>query len=266
MHDILSARHEPTLADFACSSVLVAFDYDGTLAPIAAEPAAARMRATTRRLLGRVAACYPCVVISGRAHADVTRHLGQIPLWHIFGNHGLEPWGPHDAADACVKLWTERLRERLMPLPGVSIEDKTYSVTIHYRACADKTRARALIARAVRGLPHARPLGGKMAVNLIPRDGVHKGIALQRARGVLGCDTAIYVGDDDTDEDAFASAPRNELLAIRVGAARGSRAAFCLRSQRDIDRLLERLVGLRAKRNRVESKWAPRGSNPGHRD
>ena len=51
MADILAPRNRAILADFAASNVLLAFDYDGTLAPIASTPAQARMRASTRRLL-----------------------------------------------------------------------------------------------------------------------------------------------------------------------------------------------------------------------
>src|SRR4051794_678502 len=92
MTNILSKPHQPTLAAFTSSNVLLAFDYDGTLAPIVADPARARMRQATRRILSRLALCYPTVVISGRAHGDLRRRLGRLPLWHVIGNHGLEPW------------------------------------------------------------------------------------------------------------------------------------------------------------------------------
>jgi trehalose 6-phosphate phosphatase len=82
-------QHVEQLQAFALSNLLVAFDYDGTLAPIAPTPEAASMRADTRRLLGRVASRYPCVVISGRALDDLTRRLDGIPLWYVFGNQGL---------------------------------------------------------------------------------------------------------------------------------------------------------------------------------
>src|SRR5690606_19595485 len=69
--DLLARRHAATLARFAHTSLLIAFDYDGTLAPITATPTAARMRAATRQLLKQLARRYPCVVISGRALDDV---------------------------------------------------------------------------------------------------------------------------------------------------------------------------------------------------
>lgn len=106
MTNILAQRNRPVLAGFASSNVLLAFDYDGTLAPIVAEPERARMRDRTRRLLADVARCYPCVVISGRRLDDVTRRLGRIPVWYVFGNFGHEP-------AAAAHQPTERMRDRI---------------------------------------------------------------------------------------------------------------------------------------------------------
>lgn len=247
MSDILAKRNRSRLADFACSSVLLGFDYDGTLAPIAVHPSRARMRASTRRLLFQVARCYPCIVISGRAQDDLTKRLGRLPLWHVIGNHGLEPKAQTTAAAVLVYQWAQQLREDLKSHRGVMVEDKKYSVTVHYRHARNKALIRRSIARTARRLPNVRVVDGKQAVNLVLRDGPNKGTALQRARQVLACETAIYVGDDGTDEDAFASAPAEQLLAIRVGAGRTTRAPYHLESQCDVDRFLHALLALRTR-------------------
>lgn len=260
MQHILAKSHFSTLANFACSSVLIGFDYDGTLAPIASTPARVRMRQSTRALLARVARQYPCIVISGRALDEVAKRLQKLPLWHVFGNHGVEPWAQTEEAADLVKGWASRLRGRLARLPGVVVENKTYSVTIHYRQAADKTRARRAIADAIRGLRHIRALGGEQAVNLMVKDSADKGAALQRARRVLGCESAIYVGDDETDEDAFASAPAEQLLSVRVGPARASRARYYLASQAEIDRFLRALLAVRSRRISAAERSACRGS------
>lgn len=246
MAGILAKRNLSILAHFASSNVLLAFDYDGTLAPIASTPGRARMRAETRRLLAHVARRYPCVVISGRALDDLMRRLGRIPVWYAFGNHGLEPSDGGESRAARVGNWVRQLTERLTGHPGIVIEEKTHSVTIHYRHVRDKRGVRDAIADAVSALPDVRALGGVQAVSLIPRGGPDKGVALQQARRMFACQTAIYVGDDETDEDAFASAPPGQLLSIRVGAAGASRARYRIRSQSDIDRLLRVLLALRA--------------------
>jgi trehalose 6-phosphate phosphatase len=82
-------------------------------------------------------------------------------------------------------------------------------------------------------------------VNLLPITAPHKGIALERERERLRCDTAIFVGDDKTDEDVFALDQPGRLLGIRVGRSRTSAAAYYIPSQRSIDDLLRALVDLR---------------------
>jgi len=247
MRNILAKSNLSTLSDFACSSVLLGFDYDGTLARIVSSPSRARMRDPTRRLLWRVARSYPCVVISGRRRDDLAKRLAHLPLWQIYGNHGLEPWAENEKFLPSVREWVRHLHAVLGTHPGIVIEDKKYSVAVHYRHVRDKARVRRTIQKATRGLQGVRVLGGDEAVNLIPSGGADKGVALQDARRLLACDTAIYVGDDDTDEVAFASAPPSELLGIRVGPARFSRALYRLNTQRDIDRLLRMLLALRGR-------------------
>jgi trehalose 6-phosphate phosphatase len=242
---ILSKRHARVLAQFAASDVLVALDYDGTLAPIVSTPRKARMRPRTRRLLAAVAQRYPCVVISGRARDDVTARVSSVPVWHVAGNHGLEPWGEDESYAARVRAWVRKLRRGLAGVEGVTIEDKTYSVTLHFRQAKRKDRARQAVARAVRRLRGARVIGGSEALNVVPRGAPHKGQALERARRLLACEKAIYVGDDETDEDAFAAARADRLLSVRIGNARRSRATYRLKDQRDIDRFLRRLLALR---------------------
>ncbi|MBI3262231.1 MAG: trehalose-phosphatase [Acidobacteria bacterium] len=244
--NILVRRHLPTLGQFAASNVLLAFDYDGTLSPIASTPERARMRARTHRLLARVARRYPCVVISGRTLRDLSKRLDRLPLWHLFGNHGLEPWDLSEAYAARVRQWVRLLNRYLPAHTGLVVENKKYSVTVHYRQVRDKRPVLGAIADALRDLPDARALGGSQAVNLIPAGGPNKGVALERARRLFGCQTAIYIGDDDTDEDAFASGPPDRLLSIRVGATRFSRARYRLNNQGDIDRLLQILLTLRS--------------------
>lgn len=245
MIDILAPRNRNVLAAFAASHVLLAFDYDGTLAPIAPTPSRARLRVTTRHLLAAVAHRYPCVVISGRRLDDVARRLEGIPIWYVFGNFGHEPVPHGHRPPTRVGDWARRLTERLPTHRGLVIEEKAYSVTIHYRHVRDKRRALTAIEQAVAELPDARVLGGTQALTLLPHGGPDKGVALQQARRLFGCDKALFIGDDATDEDAFLSAPPSRLLAIRVGTSRKSAARYRLRRQSDIDRLLRTLLKLR---------------------
>jgi trehalose-phosphatase len=95
------------------------------------------------------------------------------------------------------------LGRRLSPFKGVRIENKTFSVAVHYRRSREKKKARAAILEAAAALGPIRVIGGKQVVNILPEGAPHKGIALERERHRLRRDTAIYVGDDETDEDVF---------------------------------------------------------------
>jgi trehalose 6-phosphate phosphatase len=245
---ILGSQHADTLSRFALSNVLLALDYDGTLAPIAPTPRAARMREETRRLLGRVAQLYPCVVISGRSLADLERRLAGIPLWSLVGNHGLETLS--DRGERRASGWGQILEQRLPAVPGLIIEDKGHTLTVHYRLVKDKAGMRKAIQDALGDLPEARALGGIEAISLLPRDGRNKGTALREAQRQFACDSAIYVGDDETDEDAFRSGGPAELLSVRIGDSPETAARFWLESQIDIDAFLKALVVARDQRRR----------------
>jgi trehalose 6-phosphate phosphatase len=137
------------------------------------------------------------------------------------------------------------LAPRLAAHHGVVIENKIYSISIHYRAAADKRQALRAINRAVRDLSGTRRIGGKLVVNLLPAGAPTKGAALERARRLLGCVSALYVGDDETDEDVFGALGPKRLLSVRVGPAVRSKAMYHLKSQTQIDGLLRELVALR---------------------
>jgi trehalose 6-phosphate phosphatase len=245
MRDILSPAGREVLQQFAWSNVLLAFDYDGTLAPIVLDPGKAAMRPATRRLLVEVAARYPCIVVSGRAQADARRRLRGIPLREVIGNHGIEPWKSTRPMEEEVKRWAPLLVQGLSAFKGVRIENKTFSVAVHYRRSREKKRARTAILKTAAALGRVRLIGGKQVINILPEGAPHKGIALERERARLGCDTAIYVGDDETDEDVFGLDQPGRLLTVRVGPKRTSQASYHVRSQAAIDELLRVLVSLR---------------------
>ena len=241
---ILTTPHLRTLAGFALSNVLVAFDYDGTLAPIAPRPEDAHMRPHTRALLTSVARAYPTIVISGRVLADFMSLLDSVPVWYVYGNHGIEPARRRSEAAADTAAWIAQLTPRLPPELGVRIEDKRYTVTLHFRGAPDRDRAVAAIATAVETLPDISILRGKEAINLLPRGRGNTGVALAQARDIFACHHAIYVGDEDTDEAAFATGGER-TLAIRVEPSEQSRAKYHIGSQLDIDAFLQTLLDLR---------------------
>jgi trehalose 6-phosphate phosphatase len=245
MKHILAAAQNRILEQLSWSDVLLGFDFDGTLAPSVSDPDRAAPRARTLRKLGELARLYPCVVISGRSVPDREPRLGGVALRGVIGNPGIEPWRGSDELRRTVARWRTELERALAPAEGVVVEDKRLSLAIHYRRSRSKKAARGAIVSALGELDGARIIGGKQVVNVLPLGAPHKGMALERERDRLGCDTALFVGDDDTDEDVFALDRPGRLLGIRVGRTPASQAPYCLRDQREIDDLLDRLIALR---------------------
>jgi trehalose 6-phosphate phosphatase len=244
--DILVGHPLELLVQFAWSNVLIGLDFDGTLAPIVQRPEAARLRARTRALLVALATEYPVAVLSGRARSDVASRLEGVPIAAIVGNHGLEPGADLGACEERVARSIPIVRGVLASDPGVEIENKTFSFAVHYRRSRTRRetldRIRSAIALLGDGV---RVVGGKLVVNVLPAGAPHKGMALMRLRAELGVDTALYVGDDVTDEDVFALDDPGRLLSIRVGHHARSRARYYVASQRAVDDLLEVLVSAR---------------------
>jgi trehalose 6-phosphate phosphatase len=250
MKFILSQRNRAILKKFASENVLVAFDFDGTLAPIVSDPDGAGLRPSTQKLLRRVTQLYPCIVVSGRSRKDVRQKLAGVHFREYIGNHGIEPWSSSSAMARKVEAWIPVLTRKLEHLHGVLVENKRLSVSVHFRHERNKKRAIETIEAVAGGLPGARVFGGKQVVNIVPIGAPGKGIALKRALREIGCAKAIYVGDDVTDEDVFAMGQNGRFLTIRVAANGSSLARFYIRDQREIDPLLTTLIEQRTKPKR----------------
>jgi trehalose 6-phosphate phosphatase len=249
MRDILLPRHRATLAHFAGtageSPVLLAFDYDGVLAPLVRKPGGGPMRRRTRGLLVRLARLYPVAVVSGRAWKD-TRRLSEGVVPHVVGNHGHELLRPLPVPAATlreVRGWRRQLEAELRGVPGLHFEDKRSTLAIHYGLSPSWRRSEKAVYAAANRLAGTRLVPGKKVLNILPHDFPNKGDAIRLLLARLGLGAALYVGDDVTDEDAFRlGSPL--LLGIHVGPG-PSLAPWRLTGQDRTDELLEALVALR---------------------
>lgn len=242
MKNILLPANGAALAEVVRVQPLLVFDFDGTLSPLVDRPDAAGLRPETRALLRVAALLYPCAVVSGRRRADVAGRLEGIPLVAVIGNHGAEAgFGPVERSPRPeVEAWLEALHAALGAMPGVSIEDKDLSVAVHYRHAPERGAARRAIFGVARRLPGARVFGGRTVVNVVPGDAHDKGDAVARLLPRANRRTAVFVGDDVTDEDAFRH--RDVALGVRVGRSARSAAGYYVPAQRDVDDLLRLLV------------------------
>jgi trehalose 6-phosphate phosphatase len=263
MRDLLLPRHREVLARFVGAlgeaPVLLAFDYDGVLAPLLRQPGGARMRPRTRQLLRRLTRLYPVAAVSGRAWKD-TRRLTEGVVPHVVGNHGFEllrPLPVPAAALRAVRGWRRELGEALAGVPGVHFEEKRSTLSVHYGLGPGARRAERAVYAAANRLQGSRLLPGKRVLNVLPHDFPNKGDAIRALLARLGLSAALYLGDDVTDEDAFRLGPPL-VLGVHVGPG-PSLAPWKLPAQADVDELLLRLVRLREGRDRGERAVAPRG-------
>lgn len=229
---------------------LLAFDFDGTLAPIVARPDDAAVPMPTARRLSELAALLPVAVITGRRVADVRPRLGFEP-WQVVGSHGAED--PVDPTSGRHVATLDGARALLndasgaLSAAGVRVEDKGASMALHYRLARDRARAEAAIQQVVARLgDEVRARGGKMVVNLTPADANDKALALRQLVQRAGAGAAVFVGDDANDEPVFAS-DEPDWFTVRVGSpGTASRAAYFLGSTRLMPRLLDAMLGMLA--------------------
>jgi len=234
--------------------VMVFLDYDGTLTPIVRRPEDAvlsdDMRARVRALAARV----PVAVVSGRDRAAVEALVGLPGLVYV-GSHGFDVAGPPGrdslrlevAADHLPDLDAAEvaLRGRLAGIRGAIVERKRLTLAAHYRLVAGVHRPRLVEAvDAVRAAhPRLRKDAGKAVLELRPDVEWDKGRAVRwLLERVAPAGIGIYLGDDLTDETAFA-ALRGDGIGIAVGVTtRETLAELVLRDPEEVGSFLHQLT------------------------
>jgi trehalose 6-phosphate synthase/phosphatase len=234
MRPLTDADFASWLGEFLRDWPLALFlDYDGTLSPIADRPSEALLAPEMRELLATCARRpdSDVTVVSGRSLQDVRKLVGLEAIAYA-GNHGLEISGPKlgEFRHEDVAHYEERagaLADRLRQsrLPGVWVEEKGASLTLHYRL-ADPSQHAEIRRQAYDWIRDSgfQARDALCAVEARPPVGWDKGHAvlhiLRRHYGVGWSERVrvIYVGDDDTDEDAF-RALSGLGVTFRVGAS-----------------------------------------------
>ncbi len=229
-------------------NLVLLLDYDGTLTPIVDRPEDAHLADDTRQVLCDLSARYPVAIISGRERPDVEDRVALKALYYA-GSHGLDIAGPADhpiefveGADFIpeVKQAIAFLEKRLTALSGVLVEGKTFSVAIHTRLAADDDvpTVEDVVTETLAKHPRLRAKMGKRVIELIPDIDWNKGRAAKwLIRGLQPAHDPIFpvfLGDDKTDEDAFAALPENGLGILVAGEPRPSKASVRLTGPGDV--------------------------------
>lgn len=247
MKYFLSENSLKKLGGITSEKILYAFDFDGTLARIVAQPDAAYMSQQTEKLLQKLSEQAVVAVISGRSRTDLNSRLPK-GIHYTIGNHGLEGLDSlsqkNENAKTLTRNWKSQLKEELKKstLEGIELEDKTYSLTMHYRNSPNPQAAKAELLQIMGRLEDSpRIILGKFVFNVVPKGAPHKGMALLELMLETGATQALYVGDDDTDEDIF-SLPDERIISVCVGKKKFTQAEYYLNRQSEITILLRRLL------------------------
>jgi trehalose 6-phosphate phosphatase len=226
-------------------------DLDGTISPIAATPEQARVLPGCRLALEGLRGRLDLVaVVSGRSGAEARRLVDVEGIVYL-GNHGLDPWiGGNSSAPvagrtggssrASLEKALDELRGDLAGQPGLRLEDKGATVSIHYRAASDADAARELALAAAKRSAARHGLAvaeGKKVVELRPGDWAGKGSAVEQLVLAHGLRGLVYLGDDHADLHAFETLGHlretDGLLTLSIGVA-GAEAPAQLVDSADI--------------------------------
>jgi len=227
--------------------LLVASDFDGTLAPIVSEPSRAeanRESLVALRALAEMPQTH-VAIISGRALSDLAAKTLDIERLHLVGSHGSEfeagittPLTPE--AQALLERIKKEVQDIAAAAPGAVVELKPAGLAFHYRNVDEQLGAATV--EAILNGPGRRAgvfvRSGKKVIELsvVQTD---KGQALRALRQRLGASAVLFLGDDVTDEDAFATLTGPDV-GIKVGAGE-SVAPYRVAGTAEVSQLLASL-------------------------
>jgi trehalose-phosphatase len=223
--------------------LLVASDFDGTLAEIVEDPDIATPLARSKAALEALAETSGTTVaiISGRRRSELVERFDH-PSFVLIGEHGADHGdgtGPESDALTEARLLVDELAKTA---PGSIAEHKTRSVGFHYRLVEDPEHVVSELRRRAGTIPGIRIVEGKKIVELTD-SAVDKGAALVELRRQVTPDRVLFMGDDVTDETAFAVLDAGDV-GIHVGVG-PSLAGITVPDPSSLADLLDTLVALR---------------------
>jgi trehalose-phosphatase len=229
-------------------------DYDGTLTPIVSRPELALCPPGVKRYLEKLRDLpgVSLAIISGRSIEDVREKVGVSGITYV-GNHGLEienPAGRHkkilaSARKRELKRITQNLLNSLKKIPGILFEDKGPILSVHYRNVPQKffTQVPLIVeAELQQWRKRWKMASGKKVLEIRPNINFNKGKAVKEILKTFPSQQVlpIYLGDDQTDEDAF-RVLKGQGISVFVGMGNlSSEADFSLQNPEEVQEFLSR--------------------------
>lgn len=248
---------------------MVFLDYDGTLTPIINDPEKATMSSHMREVLSSLSQRFDTAIVTGRSREKITAFVQLDSLFYA-ASHGfdlLEPKGStlvqgskSDTTEVaaeflpCLAQTRQALEEALVGIDGAFVEDNVYVLSVHYRQCANHEevipRVKAIVENAVlNSSQKLRITTGKCVFELRPAMEWDKGRAVQYLMNKLGYTdpsqtVAVYIGDDTSDEAAFAALGNTGVSVLVSDVPKETQARYSLQNPDEVEAFLQRLLTL----------------------
>jgi alpha,alpha-trehalase len=231
-------------------------DYDGTLTPIVDRPDLAVISQEAKEVLENLSKKYTVAIVSGRSREDVESLVGLKGICFA-GSHGFDIRGPkismiEPRAKETIPLITDIvkvLQEKLKDIPGILIEEKRFSVAVHYRLVDEAkylSLVKGLVDELVSSNVKLRLMQGKKVYEILPAIDWDKGQAIRWLVKALNTswdkDSIIYIGDDTTDEDAFRTIRTRGTTILVSESCKESAADFFVSNPKEVKKLFEKII------------------------
>lgn len=236
--------------------VIILLDYDGTLVPICSEPSLGKIAADKKYQLKKLSQHYLTAITSGRPLKEQVDFVNAASICHI-GHYGYEiklPYGPSCILQRVEKFLSEinraylQLANELSGIEGILIENKKYSLSIHFQLVDGKL---------IRDIEHAvdkitsdssflRKFYSKKIFEVRPNISWDKGDTILYLFQVLNLDKnnilPIYIGDDITDESAFEAIHGHGVGILVSKYDRPTLASYRLRDVDEVWEYLDKMI------------------------
>ena len=255
------------------SRIFLFLDYDGTLTSIVDTPEQAIIPKNTKEILKALSENNQCrvAIISGRALDDIKARVGLDGLVYV-GNHGLEIYDdklsfrwmmPPHFKETITEI-KNRLKEVFAKTEGVLIEDKEFTLSLHYRMVhVEDAVIKSMFDKVInpyQAKGEITIMAGKKVFEVRPAKGGRKGkivmgLFLRERLATNDMNIIpIYIGDDVTDEDAFKEMVNKKGVTIRVGKNDASLAHYYVNDAEEVTKLLEMILKLKKGTSNVDTR------------